>query len=69
MFHYQKTHWFKVTPFRRLYKQKIYDGKKVSLWSTSKDQKQVQSPRKKDEDTYEVRVEGRSKEGLVSFSK
>jgi hypothetical protein len=42
--------------------------KKVSLWSTSEDQKQVQSPRKKDKDTYEVRVEGRSKEGLVSFA-
>jgi hypothetical protein len=41
----------------------------MSLWSTSEDQKKVQSPRKKDEYTYEVRVEGRNKEGLVSFSK
>jgi hypothetical protein len=47
----------------------MYGERKMSLWSTSKDQKQVHSPRKKDEDTYEVRVEGRGKEGLVSFAK
>jgi hypothetical protein len=36
---------------------KIKEGeKKVSLWSTLEDQKKVQSPRKKYEDTYEVRV-------------
>jgi hypothetical protein len=34
----------------------------MSLLSTSEDQKQVQSPRKKDKDTYEVRVVGRRKE-------
>ena len=42
--------------------------RKVSMRSTSENQKQVQSPRKKVGDTYEVRVEGWSKEGLMSFT-
>jgi hypothetical protein len=41
----------------------------VSLQSRSEDQKQKQSPRRKVEDTYAVRVEGRSKEGFISFTK
>jgi hypothetical protein len=53
-------------PLERLYKQRKMVRRKVSLWSISEDQKQKQSPRKKVEDIHEVRVEGRSKGGLVS---
>jgi hypothetical protein len=38
------------------------------MWSSSKDQNQVQIPRKKEKYTYEVRVEGRNKEGSISFA-
>jgi hypothetical protein len=41
--------------------------KKVSLQSRSEDQKQKQIPGRKDEDTYAVRVEGRSMEGFISL--
>ena len=68
MVHCQKTHWFNLIPTEILYKPEIVVKRKC-LWSTSEDQKHVQSPRKKDKDTYEVRVERRSEEGLVSFSK
>jgi ribosomal protein S30 len=63
------TQCFKFTPVGRLYKQERMVKKKVSLQSRSEDQKQKQSPRRKNEDTYAVRVEGRSKEGFISFTK
>jgi hypothetical protein len=58
-----------LTPVGILYKQERMVKKKVSLQSRSEDQKQKQSPRRKTEDTYAVWVEGRSKEGFISFSK
>jgi hypothetical protein len=53
--------------FGILYKQKSVMEGSVSCGLHQKI-KSKQSPRKKVEDTYEVRVEGRSKEGLISFA-
>jgi hypothetical protein len=58
-----------LTLVRRLYKHERMVKKKVSLQSTSEDQKQKQSPKRKTDDTYAVRVEGKSKEGFISFTK
>ena len=44
-------------------------NKKASLQSISEDQKKKKIPRRKAEDNYAVRVEGRSKEGFISFTK
>jgi hypothetical protein len=53
-------------PLERLYKQNK-NGKKESVYvAQSRRSKQKQSPRKNVEDIHEVRVEGRSKGGLVS---
>jgi ribosomal protein S30 len=56
----------KLTLVVSLYKQERMVRRKCLC---SPDQKQKQSPRRKDEDTYAVRVEGRSKEGFISFTK
>jgi len=58
-----------LTPIGRLYKKEITVKKKVYLHSKSRYQKKKQIPRRKTEDTYEIRVEGRSKEGFISFTK
>jgi hypothetical protein len=55
-----------LTPVGRLYK-KERTVKKKCLYNL--DQKKKQIPKRRTNDTYAVRVEGRSKEGFISFTK
>ena len=58
-----------ITQVGKLYKKERMVKNKVSLQSRSEYQKKKKSSRRKTDDTYVVRVEGRRKEGFISFTK
>jgi hypothetical protein len=58
-----------LTPVGRLYKQERTVKKKCLCSPDQKTKSRSRVQRRRTDDTYAVRVEGRSKEGFISFTK